>query len=42
MLCLPINNGTKTNPFKEKKMLKNEKVGMEPELPNVCRNSLNL
>lgn len=42
MLYLRINNGIKVNPFKEKKMLKNEKVGMEPELPNVCRNSLNL
>jgi len=42
MLCFSINNGSKVNPFKEEKMLKNEKVGMEPELPNVCHNSLNL
>lgn len=42
MLYFPINNGSKVNPFKEKIMLKNEKVGMEPESQNVCHNSLNL
>jgi len=39
MLYSFINYGSKTNPInKEKKMLEIEKVGTEPELPNVCHN----
>jgi hypothetical protein len=41
MLLLNIIKGIKIIFKKEKKMLENEKVGMEPEMPDMCQNSSN-